>query len=199
MALMLSERTRLVLQLIDDDLDKTLDHVERRRLELRVWSLAHKEWRAAPGEDAGAFRERMRNMWIGVVNTPALHYWAPLMLRLHARPARVVGDECLALAMGFHTRLGKSSALRMLSPDVVGLIGNLLHQQVEAELQAEHEAIYALWKYYVYVNKNPPENVLMHFQMHCENPAQFLRASKAFISKRAIYAAPEQTLDDLLA
>ena len=198
MALNLNERTCLVLKLIDDDLDNTLTHVERSRLELRVWSLAHKEWQAPLEEDSGPFRKRMRNMWVCVVNIPALHYWAPMMLRLHARPPRLVQDECLAFAMGLHARLGNSSILRLLSRDVAGLIGNLLHVQVQADLNAEHEAVYALWKYYVYVNKNPPENVIMYFQMHCEDYAQFLRASVAFMTKRDLYAAPQGMLHGML-
>jgi hypothetical protein len=179
----LSERTQLVLELIDDDLDHTMDHVERQRVELRVWTLAHGEWPAPLHETREMLRKRMRNMWISVVNIDALHYWARIFLRLHEEPVHVLADDCLALAMCCHERLGSSSMLGSLPPDVLNVVVGVLRVQVEAETQAAIEASYALRMYYIYVNNRSPENVLLYFSLHAKDRAYLSRASVDFLEE----------------
>ena len=182
-AMELSERTQLVLELIDDDLDQTMDHVERQRVELRVWTLAHGEWPAPLHETREMLRKRMRNMWISVVNIDALHYWARIFLRLHEEPVHVLADDCLALAMCCHKRLGSSSMLGTLPPDVLDVVVGVLRVQVEAETQAAIEASYALRMYYIYVNNRSPENVLLYFSLHAKDRAHLSRASVDFLDR----------------
>jgi hypothetical protein len=179
----LSERTQLVLRLITDYLDHTMDHVERQRLELRVWVLAHNEWPAPLHETREMLKQRMRKMWISAVNIDALHYWARIFLRLHEEPVHVLADDCLALAMCFHTRLGSSSVLNTLSPDVLNIVVGVLRVQGEAETQAAIEASYALRMYYILVNNRSPENVLLYFSLHAKDRAHLSRASVDFLDR----------------
>jgi len=183
----LSERTQLVLQLLNDDLDHTMDHVARQRVELRVWTLAHGEWPAPPHETLEMLKTRMRSIWISVVNIDALQYWARIFLRLHEEPVHVLADDWLALAMCFHRRLGSSSALNTLSPDVLSLVAGVLRVRADAETKAAIEASYALRMYYVHVNNQRPENVLSYFSLHAKDGAHLSRASVDFLSRSIGY------------
>jgi hypothetical protein len=183
----LSERTQLVLQLINDDVDRTMDSAERQRTELRVWTLAHGEWPAPLHETLEMLKTRMRSMWISVVNIDALHYWARIFLRLHEEPVRVLADDWLALAMCFHKRLGSASALSTLTPDVLNIVVDVLRVQVEAETKAAIEASFALRMYYIHVNHQSPENVLLYFSLHAKDSAHLSRASVDFLNRSLGY------------
>jgi len=179
---MLCERTALVLRLIGDDAGRCISHGERQRMQLRVWSLAHREWPAPPRETMAALKARMRTMWVNVLNANGLHFWARIFLDLHADPARVPADDSLALAMASHARLGTGSLASRLGPDILRLVQDELRLRADADAQAVVEAKYALWKYYVKTNHNEQANVLFYFRLHASDMAQYARACRVFLA-----------------
>ena len=176
------ERTALIQQLIDNDVGRRISHCERHRMQLQVWSLALREWPAPPRETMQAFKARMRNMWVNVVNANCLHFWARIFLDLHADPVRVLTDDCLALAMGSHARLGAGSLAADLGQDILRIVGDDLRVRADADAQAVFQAKYALWKFYIKTNKNDLANVLFYFRLNASNTAQYVRACQVFLA-----------------
>jgi hypothetical protein len=179
---MASERLQLVIRIIDDDIDHDLEFHERQRMERRVWSLSHAEHPQPPRETIKAFKARMKAMWICAANVCGLHFWARRFLSLQASPPRNLAEDSLALAMGLHPRLGAGCVLSRLSVDVLGVVLRHLSDDVEADTQASFEAKYALWKYYINVNKSCHSTVLFYFRLYSRDTAQFERACALFMA-----------------
>jgi hypothetical protein len=179
---MISERLSLVMKLIDDDIDQDIEFHERQKMQLRVWSLAHAEFPQPPRETIKAFKIRMKNMWISTANVCCLHFWARRFLSLQLNPPRNLTEDGLALAMGFHPRLGAGCILSKLGIDVLGVVLRHLSADVEADTQASFEAKYALWKYFINVNMKCHSSVLFYFRLYSSDIAQFGRACSLFMA-----------------
>jgi hypothetical protein len=178
---MISERLSLVLRLIDDDVDQTIEHGERKRMEVRVWALARAEFPQPCVETIEEFKVRMKHMWIATSNICGLRFWTRRLLSLQLDPPRNLAEDYLTIAMGLHPRLGANCMFAKVNVDIVSMIARYLGADIEAETMAVFEAKYALWKYYVRVNMKCPSGVLFYCRRICSDTTQYQRVASVFM------------------